>query len=127
MTTEINQQDPRVRAQSIRTARALRVRRIRRRVVGGSVALFLAAWLLIAAVLVSGHDPALSKTTSVAAVSSSSDSSGSTGSGSSGSSSSLDSGSSSGAGTTSGSSSGSGSTSGSSSGSGVTSVTTRQS
>ena len=32
---------------------------IRARVVGGSVALFLAVWSLIALVLITGHDPAL--------------------------------------------------------------------
>lgn len=51
--------DPRERGAAIRSARAARVRAIRRRVVGGGVALFVAVWLLIAVVLVSGHDPAL--------------------------------------------------------------------
>jgi hypothetical protein len=39
------------------------VRLIRARVVGGSVALFLAVWSLIAVVLITGHDPALAKKT----------------------------------------------------------------
>jgi hypothetical protein len=47
----------------LREARRARVRRIRSRVVGGSVALFLAVWLLITVVLVTGHDPALARKT----------------------------------------------------------------
>lgn len=47
----------------LREARRVRVRRIRARVIGGSVALFLAAWLLITVVLVTGHDPALARRT----------------------------------------------------------------
>ncbi|HEY5429767.1 MAG TPA: hypothetical protein VIK04_11665, partial [Solirubrobacteraceae bacterium] len=43
----------------LREARRARVRMIRARVVGGSVALFLAVWSLIAVVLITGHDPAL--------------------------------------------------------------------
>jgi hypothetical protein len=39
--------------------RTERVRRIRRRVVGGGVGLFAAVWLLITATLVSGKDPGL--------------------------------------------------------------------
>ncbi len=112
--TQINNEDVRVRAQAIRTARALRVRTIRRRVIGGAVGIFLAAWLLIAVVLVSGHDPVLaSKASTVAAVSSSGSGGGSSGTVTTGSSAS---------GTT-GASSGSGS-----SGSGtVSSVSTHQS
>jgi hypothetical protein len=123
--TQTNNHDPRRSGHAIRTARAIRVRSIRRRVVGGAVAVFVAAWLLIAVVLVTGHDPALSKNAStVAAVSGS----GSTGSSASGSTSAASGNSgtttgSSGSGST--SSSGSGSTS--SSGSGTSSVTTRQS
>jgi hypothetical protein len=45
----------------IREARRARVRMIRARVVGGSVALFLAVWSLIAVVLITGHDPALAR------------------------------------------------------------------
>ncbi len=47
----------------LREARRARVRRIRARVVGGSVALFIAVWLLITVVLVTGHDPALARKT----------------------------------------------------------------
>jgi hypothetical protein len=43
----------------IRQARIARRRLIRRRVVGGAVALFVATWLLITVTLMSGHDPAL--------------------------------------------------------------------
>jgi len=50
----------------IRAARRARVRMIRARVVGGSVALFLAVWSLIAVVLITGHDPALARKTAVA-------------------------------------------------------------
>ncbi len=113
--TQINQQDARGRGRAIRTARALRVRQIRRRVVGGAVALFLAAWLLIAVVLLSGHDPALSK--SVSTVASVSGSGSGSGSGSTTSSASGNSG-------TATDSSASGSSTGSNSSS---SVTTRQS
>jgi cytoskeletal protein RodZ len=58
-------QAARARGQALRTERAARARKIRRRVISGAVALFVAAWLMITLVLVSGHDPALaSKTTS---------------------------------------------------------------
>ena len=50
----------------IREARRARVRMIRARVVGGSVALFLAVWSLIAVVLITGHDPALARKTAAA-------------------------------------------------------------
>lgn len=53
--------DPAARGAFIRTARLARVRTIRRRVVGGAVALFVAMWMLIAVTLISGHDPALAK------------------------------------------------------------------
>jgi cytoskeletal protein RodZ len=59
-----NKQAARARGQALRTERAARARKIRRRVISGAVALFVAAWLMITLVLVSGHDPALaSKTT----------------------------------------------------------------
>jgi hypothetical protein len=45
----------------LREARRARVRRIRARVIGGSIALFLAVWMLITVVLVTGHDPALAR------------------------------------------------------------------
>jgi len=68
----------------LREARRARVRRIRARVIGGSVALFLAVWMLITVVLVTGHDPALARktltqTATTAATSTSTGSSGSTG------------------------------------------------
>jgi hypothetical protein len=57
------------RGNVVRQARMARVRMIRRRVVGGAATVFVAAWLLIAVVLVSGHDPALArKTASTSAV-----------------------------------------------------------
>ena len=68
----------------LREARRARVRRIRARVIGGSVALFIALWMLITVVLVTGHDPALARktltqTATTAATSTSTGSSGSTG------------------------------------------------
>jgi hypothetical protein len=54
----------RARGQALRNARVARARSIRRRIVAGSVALFVAAWLLITIVLVSGHDPALASKSS---------------------------------------------------------------
>lgn len=76
----------------IREARRARVRRIRARVIGGSVALFLAVWMVITVVLVTGHDPALARktltqsatgtTTSITTGPSGATSAGSTGSGS---------------------------------------------
>jgi hypothetical protein len=54
-------------AGGLRRARALRARTIRRRVISGALGLFVAAWLLIALVLVSGHDPALAAHTTAAA------------------------------------------------------------
>ena len=41
-------------------ARASRIQMIRRRAVGGAVALFVAVWGVIGIQLASGHDPALS-------------------------------------------------------------------
>ncbi|MBV9804605.1 MAG: hypothetical protein JO130_15495 [Solirubrobacterales bacterium] len=57
--TDSNHAAARARGQAVRSERAARVRKIRRRVISGSVALFVAAWLAITIVLVSGHDPAL--------------------------------------------------------------------
>jgi cytoskeletal protein RodZ len=54
-----NEDAARARGQALRGERAARARTIRRRVISGAVALFVAAWLMIAIVLVSGHDPAL--------------------------------------------------------------------
>jgi hypothetical protein len=45
----------------LRRQRLERKQSIRRRVVAGAVALFVAVWLMIAVVLVSGHDPALAR------------------------------------------------------------------
>jgi len=60
------------RGRAMRDARLARARMIRRRIIGGAVALFVAAWLLITVVLVSGHDPALAKHSSATTVASSS-------------------------------------------------------
>jgi cytoskeletal protein RodZ len=54
----------RARGQALRAERAARASKIRRRVISGAVALFVAAWLMITIVLVSGHDPALARKTS---------------------------------------------------------------
>lgn len=55
-----NQADAaRVRATAIRQARRLRARSLRRRIIAGALAVFVAAWLMIMVALVSGHDPAL--------------------------------------------------------------------
>jgi hypothetical protein len=58
----------RARATAMRQARRIRARSLRRRVIAGALALFVAAWVMITVVLVSGHDPALAakKTTAVA-------------------------------------------------------------
>ena len=100
-------------------ARERRTRMIRRRVAAWSAGLFAAAWLGIAVQLVSGHDPALSKSASASSVSSAVNSAASTGS-STGTAQSSSSGGS-------GSGSSASGTSGSSSGSGSSSLTTRQS
>jgi hypothetical protein len=69
----------------LREARLARLRRIRARVIGGSVALFLAVWMLITVVLVTGHDPALArKTLTQAATATTTGSTSSTGSASAG-------------------------------------------
>jgi len=49
----------RQKAMSISAERRRRASRIRRGVIGGSVAAFAAAWAMIFAQLVTGHDPAL--------------------------------------------------------------------
>jgi hypothetical protein len=62
---------PRVPGQtSVGRSRAQRARALRRRVISGAVALFVATWLLIAVVLASGHDPALAAKATVASASS---------------------------------------------------------
>jgi hypothetical protein len=60
------------RGRAMRDARLARARMIRRRIIAGSLALFVAAWLLITVVLVSGHDPALAKQSAASTVASSS-------------------------------------------------------
>jgi hypothetical protein len=107
--------DPKTLAKARVAARAARIRMIRRRVVAGALALFVAAWVFITLQLVSGNDPALSKSaqTSSAVTSSSSPSVSSSQTGLS-------------TAASGGSTSGSGSTSQNSS-SGGTSVTTQQS
>ncbi len=114
----------RARGQAMRSARLERASMIRRRIVGGAVAVFVAAWLLIAVVLVSGHDPALAKRASGSTVASSSTPSTSTTSSGSGTGSSGSDTSSSGSDTSSATSSQSSGNSGSGS---VSSVTTSQS
>lgn len=69
---------------AIRQARHARVRMIRRRAIAGVVALFLATWLLITVMLVTGHDPALARQTAKAATTSSVSTSSASSSGSSG-------------------------------------------
>lgn len=87
--TDSNQAAARARGQALRSERAARARKIRRRIISGSVALFVATWLMIAIVLVSGHDPALAKrastTSSASTVASTPSTTTTTGSGSSGS------------------------------------------
>ena len=130
--TDRNADAVRIRGQAIRQSRAIRVRTIRRRVIAGAVAFFVATWLLIAVVLATGHDPALSRKTAVASVSSANTST-TTASGDSGSSSGTasttgSSGSTADDSTSGGSTSGGSTSSGSSSnGATVSSVTTRQS
>jgi hypothetical protein len=51
---------------AIRQLRRARVRMIRRRVIAGALALFVATWLLITLLLVTGHDPALAGQTTAA-------------------------------------------------------------
>lgn len=49
----------RARGHALREARLSRIRMIRRRVIAGALSLFVATWLLITMMLVTGHDPAL--------------------------------------------------------------------
>ena len=82
----------RARGQAIRQSRLARARALRRRIIAGALALFVASWLLITIVLVSGHDPALAKnstTTTVASTPSSASSNGTSSSSNSGSSGSV--------------------------------------
>ena len=114
--TDNNPQDARGRGPAMRAARLSRTRMIRRRIIGGAVALFVASWLLITIVLVSGHDPALAKRSSASTVASSSSPATTTSGTSTGSSS-----------NSSGNSSSGNSSSGNSSSGTVSSVTTSQS
>lgn len=45
----------------LKAARAVRLRRIRARVIAGSVALFLIVWGVIGVTLITGNDPALAR------------------------------------------------------------------
>jgi hypothetical protein len=58
----MNTTTPSAGAAGLRHARLLRARRIRKRVVAIALALFVAVFLLITLMLVSGHDPALGRT-----------------------------------------------------------------
>lgn len=53
--------DRRPAAGNVRQARIARVRTIRRRVIAGSLALFVATWMFITLMLVTGHDPVLAR------------------------------------------------------------------
>jgi hypothetical protein len=68
--TDIDPASARARGQALRQTRLARARAIRRRIIAGAVALFVASWLLITIVLVSGHDPALAKRSSATTVAS---------------------------------------------------------
>jgi type VI protein secretion system component VasF len=50
-----------VDAIAIRQMRRARARMLRRRVIAGALALFVALWLLITLILVTGRDPALAR------------------------------------------------------------------
>ena len=122
----------RVRGAALREARAVRMRQLRRKVISSAVALFAAVWLLIAVMLVTGHDPALASHSTSSGTSSQTTASSTQGSStpttsSSGSSSSSGATSSSGASGSNAASSSSNTSSGSSGSSGLTSVTTRAS
>jgi hypothetical protein len=111
----MDSEDTRARANTRRETRMIRTRTIRRRVIAGALSLFVATWLLITLVLVSGHDPALAarQKSSAAGASTATPTVTSTGTPSAGSTS---------AGTSSGSASG-----GTSSAGATSAVTTRQS
>ncbi len=111
--TDMDPAAARARGQAIRETRLARARALRRRIIAGAVALFVASWLLITVVLVSGHDPALAKKSAAASTASTSTSGTSTTSGDTSSSS--------------GSSDSSSSSQNGGSSSGVSSVTTSQS
>jgi hypothetical protein len=113
---------------AIRQARRARVRTIRRRVIAGAVALFVATWLLITLMLVTGHDPALAgQTTTAQTTSSNTGTASSTGSSTGTSTNSATSSSTGATSTSTGSAGSTGSTGSSGSSSGTSSVTSRQS
>lgn len=62
-------QDRKNHGASLRQARRRRVHDIRRRVLASATALFVAVWMLIAVMLVTGHDPALATKRSTAVAS----------------------------------------------------------
>ena len=68
--TDNERASARAHGQAIRQSRLARARSIRRRIIAGALALFVASWLLITIVLASGHDPALAKNTSATTVAS---------------------------------------------------------
>lgn len=125
--TDNNPQDARARGQAMRAARLSRTRMIRRRIISGAVALFVASWLLITIVLVSGHDPALAKQSSASTVASSSSPATTTSTTTSGTSTGSSSNSGASSDSSSSNSSSSNSSSGNSSSGTVSSVTTSQS
>jgi hypothetical protein len=68
--TDNDRASARARGQALRHTRLARAKSIRRRIIAGAVALFVASWLFITLVLVSGHDPALAKKSSATTVAS---------------------------------------------------------
>jgi hypothetical protein len=60
----------RARGEAMRQSRLARARALRYRIIAGALALFVASWLLITIVLVSGHDPALAKNSTASTASS---------------------------------------------------------
>jgi cytoskeletal protein RodZ len=68
--TDNDRAQARARGQAIRQERLARARSLRRRIIAGALALFVASWLLITIVLVSGHDPALAKNSTATTASS---------------------------------------------------------
>jgi hypothetical protein len=51
----------RARGSALRQARLVRARTLRKRLIAGALALFVATWVMITLVLISGHDPALAQ------------------------------------------------------------------
>jgi cytoskeletal protein RodZ len=69
---EKDRQVARANAQKVLARRRRHIQIIRKRAIVGSVAVFAAAWVAIGFQLVSGHDPALSKSSQAAVVASTS-------------------------------------------------------